>query len=152
MDVGCYCVSGSRLLAGEPVSVQGEQVLAESGVDLAFHGTLRFPDDVVAQIDCSFATPSFQRLEAVGDEGTLLVEAPWRMDWGVRVAVLRNGGVEEMEVEHGDSFLLELESFAAAVAGERPPLLGRADALGQARTIDALYRSAETGASVLLGG
>jgi predicted dehydrogenase len=150
MDVGCYCVSGSRLLAGEPVSVQGAQVLAETGVDVAFHGTLRFPDDVVAQIDSSFATPSFQRLEAVGEEGTLLVEAPWRMDWGVRVAVLRGGEVEEIEVEHGDSFVRELESFAAAVAGEAPPLLGRADALGQARAIDALYRSAETGSSVAL--
>jgi predicted dehydrogenase len=68
----------------------------------------------------------------------------------VRVAVLRDDGVEEVEVEHGDSFVLELENFAAAVAGEAPPLLGRADALGQARAIDALYRSAETGASVSL--
>jgi predicted dehydrogenase len=150
MDVGCYCVSGSRLLAGEPVAVQGAQVLSESGVDLAFHGMLRFPDDVVAQIDSSFATPRFQRLEAIGEEGTLLVEAPWRMDWGVRVAVLRGDGVEEVEVEHGDSFVLELEGFAAAVAGEAPPLLGRDDALGQARAIDALYRSAETEASVAL--
>ena len=54
MDVGCYCVSGSRLLAGEPEHVYGEQVVGETGVDLAFHGTLRFPDDVVAQFDCSF--------------------------------------------------------------------------------------------------
>jgi predicted dehydrogenase len=150
MDVGCYCVSGSRLLAGEPSSVQGAQVLAESGVDLAFHGTLVFPDDVVAQIDSSFAAPRFQRLEAVGEEGTLVVEAPWRMDWGVRVAILRDRGVQEIEVEHGDSFVLELEGFAAAVAGEAPPLLGRADAFGQARAIDALYRSAESGASVAL--
>ena len=39
-------------------------------------------------------------------------------------------------------FALELENFASAIAGEAPPLLDRADALGQARTIDALYRSA----------
>src|SRR5215213_3668846 len=36
MDVGCYCVSGARLLAGEPVRVHGEQVLGPSGVDLRF--------------------------------------------------------------------------------------------------------------------
>ena len=82
MDVGCYCVSGSRLLAGEPVRVHGEQVSGETGVDLAFHGTLRFPDDVVAQFDCSFVLPRFQRLEAFGEDGSLLVESPWRTDWG----------------------------------------------------------------------
>ena len=35
--------------------------------------------------------------------------------------------------------------MAAAIAGERPPLLGRDDALGQARAIEALYRAAEDG-------
>ena len=59
-------------------------------------------------------------------------------------------GVERIEVPLADSYRLELEDFAAAVAGEREPLLGRADALGQARTIEALYRSAESGEAVTL--
>ncbi len=37
-----------------------------------------------------------------------------------------------------------------AIAGGEPPRLGRADALGQARTIQALYRAAESGAAVSL--
>ena len=45
---------------------------------------------------------------------------------------------------------LELEDMNAAIRGERAPRLGRADALGQARTIEALYRSAGTGESVTL--
>jgi len=36
----------------------------------------------------------------------------------------------------------------AAIRGEGEPLLGRADALGQARTIDALCRSAAMGSRV----
>jgi D-xylose 1-dehydrogenase (NADP+, D-xylono-1,5-lactone-forming) len=44
----------------------------------------------------------------------------------------------------------ELENMSAAIAGEAEPLLGREDAVGQARTIAALYRSAEEGASVVL--
>ena len=39
----------------------------------------------------------------------------------------------------------ELDDFAEAVAGEHPPRLGRADALGQARTIDAVLRAAASG-------
>jgi predicted dehydrogenase len=151
MDVGCYCVSGSRLLAGEPERAQGEQVLGPTGVDLAFHGTLRFGDDVVSQLDASFLVPSRQRLEAVGEEGAIVVEAPWRADWGVRIVLRRGSEVEEVEVEHGDMFVLELDNLASAVAGRAPQLLGRDDALGQARAIDALYRAAESGASVAVG-
>jgi D-xylose 1-dehydrogenase (NADP+, D-xylono-1,5-lactone-forming) len=147
MDVGCYCVSGARLLAGEPEQVFGEQVLGESGVDVGFFGTLRFPDDVVAQFDASFALPQRQRLEAVGDEGTLVLEAPWRSDWGGRVVV--NG--DPVDVPAADPYRLELENLAAAIAGEAEPLLGRDDALGQARVIEALYRAAESGEAVSTG-
>ncbi len=38
----------------------------------------------------------------------------------------------------------------AAIRGERAPRLGRADALGQATTIEALYRSADTGTVISL--
>jgi predicted dehydrogenase len=150
MDVGCYCVSGSRLLAGEPVRVQGEQVAGETGVDLAFHGTLLFEDDVVAQIDSSFTLPRFQRLEALGEDGSLLVESPWRPDWGGALLLSRGQETTRIEVPAADMFQLELENFAAAIGGDAPPLLGRADALGQARALDALYRSAAEGRAVTL--
>ncbi len=150
MDLGCYCVHGSRVLGGEPERVLAEQVLAESGVDVGFHGTLRLSDDVVAQFDASFSVPSRQRLEALGDEGTLVLDAPWRPDWGFTLSIARESDVETVDVPQADSYRLELEDFAAAVRGEREPLLGRGDALGQARTIEALYRSAEIGAAVVL--
>ncbi len=149
MDVGCYCVSGSRLLGGEPERVFGEQTVAESGVDVAFHGTLRFPNDVVAQIDASFVAQNRQRLEVVGEEGTLVLATPWRVD-DPGIVVRRSDGDVLMDVPRADSYTLELEDFAAAAAGERESLLGRADALAQARTIDALYRSAEAGELVTL--
>jgi predicted dehydrogenase len=150
MDVGCYCVSGARLLAGEPVSVQGEQVVGETGVDLAFQGALRFPGDVVAQIFASFQVPRFQRLEAFGEEGSIVMEAPWRPDVGGDVLLERGGEVERVEVPQAEMFERELANFADAAEGLAPPLLGREDALGQARAIDALYRAAATGAAVAL--
>jgi predicted dehydrogenase len=149
MDVGCYCISGSRLLAGEPERVLGEQVVSEAGVDVAFHGTLRFPNDVVAQFHASFVAPNRQRLEAVGEEGMLVLETPFRVD-EPGITVLRSDGDVTIDVPLVDSYSLELEDFAAAAAGERKPLLGRADALAQARTIEALYRSAESGETVIL--
>ena len=142
MDVGCYCVSGARLLAGEPERVAGAQVLASTGVDLTFAGVLGFAGGVVATFHSSMALPSHQQLEALGTEGSLLVQAPWRVDFGGDVLLTRGGATERVAVDEADSYRLELEDFAAAAAGERQPLLGREDALGQARTIEALYREA----------
>jgi predicted dehydrogenase len=45
----------------------------------------------------------------------------------------------------GSAYVLQLENLADAVAGRAPARLGREDALGQARTIEALYRSAAEG-------
>ena len=150
MDVGCYCVSGSRFIAGEPERVTGEQVLGPTGVDLAFHGTMRFRDDVVAQFDCSFALPRYQRLDVVGDEAWLLVDAPWRTDWEGELLLRHGEHMKRIEVSQADAYQLELENFADAIEGNAKPLLDREDALGQARVIDALYRSAEQGATIEL--
>jgi xylose dehydrogenase (NAD/NADP) len=148
MDVGCYCVNGARLLAGEPERVFGEAVPAPSGVDNAFHGTLRFPGDVVAQFHSSLELPFKQELELFGAEGSLLVEAPWRVDLGGDVILRRASGDERIEVEEADAYRLQLENIAAAIGGDAPPLLGRDDAVGQARAIAALYRSTEAGDAV----
>jgi predicted dehydrogenase len=150
MDVGCYCVSGSRLVAGEPVSVLAEQVVGETGVDMALYGTLRFPNDVVAQIEASFVAPERQSLEVVGDGGVLRGFAPWRVDWGGDLVLERDGASEVVAVEEANSYTLELEDFARAADGERDPLLGRVDAVAQARVIDALYRAAGEHAAVAL--
>jgi D-xylose 1-dehydrogenase (NADP+, D-xylono-1,5-lactone-forming) len=44
----------------------------------------------------------------------------------------------------------ELSNMAAAIAGTAEPLLGRDDAVAQARVIEALYGSAESGEAVRL--
>ena len=56
-----------------------------------------------------------------------------------------------IEIEHANSYRLELENLARAIRGEEAPLLGRDDALGQARTIAALLQAARSGQAVVLG-
>jgi predicted dehydrogenase len=143
MDVGCYCISGCRALAGaEPERVYGEQVLGGDGIDVGFAATLRFPGDVLATVDCGMSFAERDELEAVGTEGSLFLDDPWHGRRAV-IEYRRDGQVERIDPGAANSYALELADFEAAVAGERPPLLGRDDALGQARTIAALYRSAE---------
>ena len=149
MDVGCYCVSGSRLLAGEPSAAHGHAYVGPTGTDWAFAGTLRFPDDVLALFDCGTSLPLRDELEAIGTEGSAFLDDPWHCRTPV-IELRRNEGVERIELEPADSYRLELENVSAAVRGEDALLLGRDDAVAQARVIDALYRSADTGATATL--
>jgi xylose dehydrogenase (NAD/NADP) len=141
MDVGCYNVSGSRLLAGEPERVSGEAWYGPSGTDWVFAGTMRFPNDVIATFDCGTALPERDELEAIGSEGSLFVDDPWHCNNPV-IEIRRPDGVERVDVEGEDSYRLELENLSDAIRGEGTPLLGREDALGQARALAALHESA----------
>jgi len=141
LDLGTYCVSGARLLAGEPESVLGRQVIGPTGVDDLFTGSLVFPEGVHAVFDCGLRMPSRATLEAVGTEGLLFVDDPW-LCRRPGIELRRGDRVERIPVEPADSYRLELGDFARAVVGEGKPLLGREDALAQARVLSALRRSA----------
>jgi predicted dehydrogenase len=149
MDVGCYNVSGSRLLGGEPERVWGEAWYGPSGTDWIFAGTLRFPENVIATFDCGTALPERDELEAIGSEGSLFLDDPWHCNVPI-IELRREDEVERIELDPVDSYRLELENLSDAIRGEAELLLGREDALGQARALEALHRSATTGAAVLL--
>ena len=150
MDIGTYCVSGIRLLAGEPASVYGEQVPGGKGVDVRFSGLMRYSSGLRGLFYSSFEAPGRKELEAVGSEGVLRLRDPWH-GWRGGIELERGEDArEQIEVESGDAYLLELEDFARAIRGEKEPLLGRADALGQARALAALYLSSEEGRPVEL--
>jgi len=80
-------------------------------------------------------------LEAIGSEGSLFLDDPWHCNKPV-IELRRNDGVERIEVEKQDSYQLELENLSDAIRGEAELLLGREDALGQARALEALHASA----------
>lgn len=149
MDVGCYCVSGARLAAGEPLRVFGEQVIGGRGVDVRFAGTLHFPGDVVAQFDCGFTLPGRDELEIIGSDGSLFLDDPWHGRCP-GIEVRRAGATELVAANAGNPYCHELDDLAAAILDGAAPRLGRADALSQARTIEALYRSADAGVPVVL--
>lgn len=143
MDVGCYCVNGARLLTGEePETALGIARFGAAGVDMAFTGILGFPGGATAEFSSSF-TFEHQGLEAIGTRGSIRVPDPWHSREGRLFLDER-----EIRVEPTNPYQLELENLSAAIRGDGRPLLGRDDALGQARTIAALYDSAERGVAV----
>ena len=135
MDVGCYCVSGARLVCGEPTDVAGYAIGGD--VDLRFAGVLRFDGGALATFDCGFDLPHRSGLEVVGADGVLVLRDPWHANEPV-IELHAGGEVERFEAERANSYRLELEDVTAAARDMRPPLLGREDAVGQARVLEAL--------------
>lgn len=171
MDVGCYCVSAARLFAGEPDLVYGQQALEGREVDSRFAGTLRFPDGVFAQFDAGMTLPRRDGLELIGSDGTLVLADPWHCREATielryppvdtAEPPLAGSGARHVPVDPAgalglggglhEAYRFELESFSAAVEGREELEFGREDAVAQARAIEALFRSAETGLPVELG-
>jgi D-xylose 1-dehydrogenase (NADP+, D-xylono-1,5-lactone-forming) len=141
MDLGCYCISAIRFVAGEPASLSGKQVVGPTGVDVIFAGAFTHSADVLSHFDCSFVVPRRAELEVLGEEGSLFVTTPFVIT-SPGIELRRNGDVEQVVVDEADSYRLELDNVSAAIRGEAPLLLGRQDAVAQARVIEALYESA----------
>jgi predicted dehydrogenase len=149
-DLGCYCVSVARLLAGEPRRVYGVQALGRRGVDLLFAGSLEFEHGVVGQVECALSIEPRVELEVIGSAGRLVVREPFRIEQPGIDVFGPDGREERIACEPADAYALQLENMSAAIAEGTPPLLGRADAVGQARAVEALFASAEQGVSVAL--
>ena len=146
MDVGCYCVSGARLLGGEPESVVGSAHIGPSGTDWVFTGLMRFPD-VVSLFDCGTSLPERDELEAIGTEGSLFVD-----DRGTASSCDRAAPRRSHRADRGgrrDPYRLEFEDRARPSAASWRPRPARRRA--QVRAIDALFRSQEGGGVIALG-
>ena len=141
MDVGCYCVSAIRLIAGEPEGFAGRQVLGGDGVDVLFAGALSLPGGVVAHFDCGMVTAARHDLEVVGSAASLYLADPWFGREPV-IEVRRGDGVERVETPSRNPYALELQELAAVAAGERAQRFGRVDAVAQSRAIAGLYDAA----------
>jgi hypothetical protein len=66
------------------------------------------------------------------------------------IEIRRGGDVERIELEPEDSYGLELENLSDTIRGVGRPLLGRDDAVAQARVIEGLFSSASAGVAVEL--
>ena len=149
MDVGCYCVNVSRLIAGaEPIQVQASTVIGQSQVDETLAAILRFPDNVIAHFDSSFRTDYREWVLIQGSEGRLELERPFRSHAAGgegKITLHRKDDTEEVFTTGPvNQYQLMAEHFADAVLNGKPlqypPELDR----GNMRVIDALYESART--------
>jgi D-xylose 1-dehydrogenase (NADP+, D-xylono-1,5-lactone-forming) len=148
MDVGCYCVNVSRLLAGaEPDSVHAVADVHPGGVDRSLAATLRFGDDLVAQFTCSLDAARTEAVQVVGREGRLDVERAFLPGREACEATLttRSGERETLSFDGIDQYRVMIDHVAAVVRDGAPPRTSAADAALTMRVIEALQASARDG-------
>ena len=145
-DVGCYCLSGLRLVFGvEPRRATALGRFDKGGADREIAGVLEF-DEGLAFVSCSISSARRERLEIVGTDGRITLDAPFRPDKaGGKVEILRGDEVNTEHFGQSDPYRLELEEFAAAIREGRDSTVGPREILGNARAIEAILESARSG-------
>ncbi len=148
-DVGCYCVSALRLAFGaEPREASALARFDEEGADTELAGVLEF-DAGLGIVSSSISSARRERMEVVGEEGRISLDAPFRADKaGGTLKITRGGETSTETFEAADPYRAELEEFAAAIHEDREPAIGPREILGNARAIGALLESARSGGRV----
>ena len=153
MDVGCYALNAARFLFdAEPIEVTALQRKdPEMHVDTSFAALARFPGDRLALMDGSFDANGPSRYEISGFGGSILVEKAFQPErLPSDITIVRGNDRQTEQIAGTDQYGVEADHFVRSVRAGK--LLAPAeDGVAQARALEALYRSAETGQAVRLG-
>ncbi|HTZ19243.1 MAG TPA: Gfo/Idh/MocA family oxidoreductase [Opitutaceae bacterium] len=152
LDVGCYPVSLSRLVAGaaggqpflDPEHVDGvARIHPQSATDVYAAATLGFANGIIAQVSGGIGLWQERVARIYGSEGWLHVPEPFILDFdgGDSKLILHRHGAsapEEIVVTAPPLYTTEADAFGRAFfAGAREaPAMPVADSLGNMATLD----------------
>lgn len=152
MDVGCYCLNFSRLIAGgEPIEAGAMFDYGPGGVDVFAAGALQFKGGLTASFVCAMNTQADNAAFICGEEGYLRIPVPWKPTNATsgytierqtppRQDDAKTGPLplEKIAVPvEGDVYGIEADAFAGVVGGA-PSFVTPADSLGNMRLIERL--------------
>jgi len=154
LDVGCYPVSFSRLVAGvatgkdfaDPLEIKGVGHLCQTGVDEWAAAVLKFPGDIIAQVATGITLNQENVARIFGTKGSIIIPNPWisnrqAADTGKLIVNRQGAAPEEITIPVTvTSYTLEVDVVGRAIlAGnvEAPtPAMTWADTLSNLRTLD----------------
>ena len=151
LDVGCYCVSMARLLAGvasgkdfaEPTSLVGQAHIGEmSRVDEYAVASLTFPGDILAQLFTGVQVKGDNRVRIFGSEGSIEVPVPWVLRGTHSTLLLKRDTEQQAQVTTVESdtniYAIEADTVAARIDARQAasPAMTWDDTLGNMKTLD----------------
>ena len=155
MDIGCYCVSMARLLAGAAIGqglAEPEEVKAlahlgpRSKVDEWAAALLRFPGDILAALTCGSQVEVEPTLEVWGTEGFIRAANPWNpgirgADEEIVLSRKSDGGPRAITIPSPSPlYALEADVVGEHLAEGQAPHMPWVDTIGNMKTLDAWRR------------
>ncbi len=152
LDIGCYCASMARLVAGvaaggelaEPLEIKAVgQLDPTEGTDLQAHAVLRFDGDVLAHLSASMVAPLENCVRVHGTTGMMTITQPWIAGSAGASIILREYATNTAETisteDVTDLYAYELDLVAENYRnGEASwPAMSWQDSLGNHRLLDA---------------
>ena len=145
MDVGCYPINFCRAVYGHaPLAVAGRAFAENDGeVEIATSATLDFGDGRFGLIDSSFALPTRQVCEIIGDQGSITIPLPFTPPViDTEVILDLEGQTIHQRFRAVDQYRLEVEHFGLCIRTGTQPAYSLDETLDNLRTIEAVYQSA----------
>lgn len=158
MDIGCYCINLSRLVAGEePAAMHATASLHPTGIDEITVGTLAFPSGILASFTCGMGVHADNSAYICGTDGYIEIPVPWkpprdnatftiarntppRMDQA-RSASPAPPPREMFHIDAGmDLYGIEAEAFASILLDGAAPFVSAQDSIGNMKVLDELRR------------
>ncbi len=153
MDIGCYAVVGARMAFGaDPIRVSS-MIDRDPNfkTDRTTSGILDFGEGRQMTFTVSTQSVTYQRIHIVGTKGRIEIQIPFNAPLGEETSLyiddgsdLRGRGMTTEIFEACDQYHLQGDAFARAVSKEWRDYPSVDDALINMRTLDALFKSAET--------
>jgi len=152
-DMGIYCINAARYLFGdEPVEVLAA---SESRKQERFSKSeemdsfiLRFSQNRLATITCSFGAADISRYTLVGDEGTLTADPAYEYAGAIKHQLVIGDTRRQRTFAKRDQFAAELVYFSNCILRDNEPEPSGLEGLADVRIVNAIYESARTGKSV----
>jgi len=157
MDIGCYAITTSRFLfEDEPRRVVS---LIERDPDFKTDrltsALMDFPDGHATFVVSTQLVP-YQRSQILGTKGRIEVEIPFNappdrpnrifIDDGNEAGGATGGNVRTETFDVADQYQIAGDAFSEAIRGQREQPIPLEDAIANMKVIDAVFRSAESGA------
>jgi len=155
-DAGSYAVYAVRfVMSAEPTHVIGySHDSGNWGVDTTFSGTMKFNNGAIGNITTNMQQPFRCFITIYGSAGQ--IEIPNMFDDSGPIVIKRGDGrtsrdEQVIAVPAPNRFVVQLDEFTQCVLTGEKPEFPAEDGLANTTVLEALYESANSGASVSLG-
>lgn len=149
LDVGCYCASIARLIAGaangepfaNPTRVVGTGYVGETHVDEYAIASLAFPGNIIAELFTGVSVNGGAEARIYGSTGSIIVPEPFTPHPGNPLKMFLKKDdeqeVQEIPVENNtDLYAIEADTVARYINERQAPVMSWEDTLGNMQTLD----------------